>query len=144
MIGTIADKILGWLSDPSAFWLVYGTILFCAFLLLVGTVENLILRKPINAFLMGILFAVFVYFGIHWGKSIAPTGSVHVWHFGEEPTSEGTCPASTPIKAVLRRSEASRCTYYLPNAEFYNQTKPDRCYLRVEQAKADGCEHSNF
>lgn len=144
MLGAIKDQLLGWLSDPSAFWSVYGVILFCAFLLVVGTVENLILKKPLNAFLAGILFAAFVYFGIHWGKNIAPTSAVQLWQFGVEPTSEGTCPVSDPIKAVLNTSGQHRCTYYLPGDEFYNQTKPDRCYRRTEEAGGDKCGRSNF
>lgn len=144
MIGAVGDKLLEGLSDPAAFWFIYGTILFCVFLLVVGAVENLILQKPINAFLMGILFAAFVYFGIHWGKTIAPTGSVLVWRFGVEPTSESVCPVSNQIKAVLNTSGPHRCTYYLPGADFYNQTKPDRCYARREEAAGDGCAPSNF
>lgn len=143
MVGEIRGQLLRWLSDPAAFWFVYGTILFCCFLLLVGTVENLILKKPLNAFLMGVLFAAFIYLGIHWGKGIAPTSSAFVWQFGENPTSEGICPASAAIKAVLNKS-AERCIYYLPGADFYNQTKPDRCYARAEQARADGCAPPNF
>lgn len=144
MAGNIPDTFAEWLSDPAAFWLIYGTILFGAFLLFVGTVESLILKKPLNAFMMGIFFAAFVFFGIHWGKNIAPTGSAYVWHFGMEPTPEGSCPASTPVKAVLHLSGASRCTYYVPGAEFYSSTKADRCYVRVDQARADGCDPANF
>ena len=144
MIGTIRDTLPRWLSDPSAFWLIYGTILFCAFLLFVATVENLILRKPMNAFLLGVLFAAFVYFGIHWGKNVAPSGPAYVWRFGVEPLSELACPAYHPIKGALTTSGDKRCTYYLPGADFYHQTRPDRCYVTREEAMADGCERSNY
>lgn len=144
MIGSMGDEILGWLSNPGAFWFIYGIILFWAFLLFVGTVENLILKKSINAFVMGGLLAAYVYFGIHWGRSIAPGSSVQAWQFGVAPSSEGICPASDPIKAALNTTGANRCTYYFPGADYYNQTRPDRCYARREQAMADGCAQSKF
>lgn len=143
-MGDVVNKLLGLLSDPSGFWLVYGTVLFCAFLLLVGVVENVILRKPLNAFLMGILFAAFVYLGVYWGKSVAPVRSVFVWQFGAQPVPEGICPASAPIKAVVNASGSPRCTYYFPGDDFYNQIKPDRCYTRTDETRADGCAPSNF
>lgn len=144
MIGEIRSQLLRWVSDPAAFWLIYGTILFCCFLLLVGTVENLILKKPINAFLMGVLFAAFMYLGIHWGKNIAPSDPGVVWQFGVQPTADSTCPLPNSIKGVLNSTGADRCTYYLPDASFYNQTKPDRCYARREEAMADGCRPPNL
>lgn len=113
-------------------------------MLLVGAVESLILKRPLNAFVLGILFAVFAFFGIHWGKGVAPTGSVHVWRFGVNPTSELLCPADSPIKGALYRAGTTRCFYYLPGADFYNQIKPDRCYARRDEAEADGCDHPSF
>lgn len=144
MVGTLLDRLIEWVSDPTVFWIIYGAILFCAFLALLGTVENLILKKNLNGFVMGILFAVFVYLGIQWGRNIAPKGSAHVWRFGVAPASELMCPASSPIKAILQTSGANRCLYYFPDADFYGQTRPDRCYAKREEAVADGCERSNF
>ena len=144
MIESILDSLIRFLADPSAFWLVYGVILFAAFLLLVGAVESLILKKPLNAFVMGTLFAVYVFFGVQWGRSVAPTGSVHVWKFGVEPASEFLCPADSPIKGALQRAGTTRCFYHFPGADSYNQIRPDRCYARREEAMADGCEQPKF
>ena len=140
----LVDRVVGLLSDPSAFWLVFGTILFCAFLLLVAFIESVILKKSLNAFALGILFALFVYFGIQWGKGVAPTGAGYVWKFGVPPVGEFLCPTDSPIKAALHRADTVRCFYYSPGSDNYNQVKPNRCYARVDEARGDHCERPSF
>jgi hypothetical protein len=140
----LVDRLVGLLSDPSAFWLVFGTILFCAFLLLVAFIESVILKKSLNAFVLGILFALFVYFGIQWGKGVAPTGAGYAWKFGVPPVGENLCPTDSPIKAALHQADTVRCFYYSPGSDNYNQVKANRCYARVDEARGDGCERPSF
>ncbi len=46
---------------------------------------------------------------------------------------DGACPASYPVKAKLASG-----IYHVPGGSSYDRTKPDRCYLDAQSARADG------
>ena len=50
-----------------------------------------------------------------------------------EPSSDGVCPQTHPVKAKL-----SSKIFHLPGMFAYDRTKPDRCYAAEEAAVADG------
>jgi hypothetical protein len=49
-----------------------------------------------------------------------------------EPT-DGTCPASHPVKAKL-----SSRIFHVPGGQHYERTVPDRCYVDPDAAHAEG------
>ena len=49
------------------------------------------------------------------------------------PDTDGTCPATYPVKAKVTSG-----IYHLPGGGNYDRTKPDRCYVDAEAAEADG------
>ncbi len=49
------------------------------------------------------------------------------------PPEDGTCPLSHPVKAKV-----SSGIYHLPGTQFYERTKPERCYVDAATAEADG------
>jgi hypothetical protein len=61
---------------------------------------------------------------------ISPAPSAHAW---VEPSSDGYCPQSHPIKAKL-----SSKIVHLPGMLAYDRTKPDRCYASESAAETDG------
>jgi hypothetical protein len=50
-----------------------------------------------------------------------------------EPSSDGLCPQSHPIRAKL-----SSKIFHLPGMLAYERTKPDRCYAAEDAAVGDG------
>jgi hypothetical protein len=50
-----------------------------------------------------------------------------------EPLADGSAPASHPIKVKVASG-----LYHQPGGFNYPRTKPDRCYVSVEAAEADG------
>jgi hypothetical protein len=46
---------------------------------------------------------------------------------------DGSCPASHPVKAKVASG-----IYHLPGSSFYARTRPERCYVDVAAAEADG------
>ena len=50
-----------------------------------------------------------------------------------EPSSDGLCPQSHPIRAKL-----SSKIFHLPGMFAYERTKPDRCYAAEDAAVSDG------
>src|SRR5262245_33882418 len=50
-----------------------------------------------------------------------------------EPAPSGACPAHHPVKAKLASG-----IFHVPGGANYARTQPDRCYLSVEAAEADG------
>ena len=142
MVKGFVEETLGWLSDPPVFWVVYLIALFCGFLLILWTIENFFLKKPLNAFFMGILFAAVMYFGIQWGKAKQPITLYHDTGLGVAPVSTWQCPVSHPIKA--RVAPGAGCVHYAPGQGFYNNIKPERCYANRDQARSDGCNPSQL
>jgi len=47
--------------------------------------------------------------------------------------TDGTCPATHPVKAKLRSG-----IFHVPGGEFHDRTVPDRCYADAAAAEADG------
>jgi hypothetical protein len=52
------------------------------------------------------------------------------------------CPSSNPIKGNFTTSTGERCIFHSPGGEFYNRTKPEKCYATPADAVADGCRAS--
>lgn len=50
-----------------------------------------------------------------------------------EPLSDGSCPASHPVKA-----NDNSGIFHVPTGRFYARTNPERCYATPEAALADG------
>jgi hypothetical protein len=46
---------------------------------------------------------------------------------------DGACPASHPVKAKVGSG-----IYHLPGGQFYERTRPERCYVDAAAAEADG------
>jgi hypothetical protein len=54
-----------------------------------------------------------------------------------EPNSDGTCPATHPVKAKL-----SSGIFHVSGGLNYERTNPDRCYVDEAAAEADGLRPS--
>jgi hypothetical protein len=46
---------------------------------------------------------------------------------------DSACPASHPVKAKVGSG-----IYHLPGGQFYERTRPERCYVDAAAAEADG------
>src|SRR5439155_20589927 len=53
-----------------------------------------------------------------------------------------TCPTTHPIKGNFTTYSGERCIYHMPGGQFYDKTKPERCYATEEEARQDGCRRS--
>ena len=62
--------------------------------------------------------------------------------YGAPPKDAWTCPATHPIKGNFTTYSGERCIYHMPGGQFYNKTKPERCYATEEEARRDGCRRS--
>lgn len=47
--------------------------------------------------------------------------------------SNGACPPTHPIKV-----KTASGIYHVPGSQFYERTRPDRCYVDAAAAEADG------
>jgi hypothetical protein len=54
-----------------------------------------------------------------------------------EPTGDGTCPATHPVKAKLASG-----IFHVPDGANYDRTHADRCYADAASATADGLRPS--
>jgi hypothetical protein len=61
---------------------------------------------------------------------------------GVPPESAGACPAPQPIKGNFTTYSGERCIYHMPGGQFYDRTKPERCYASEGEARQDGCRRS--
>ena len=61
---------------------------------------------------------------------------------GVPPKDAWTCPATHPIKGNFTTYSGERCIYHVPGGQFYDKTKPERCYATDEDARKDGCRRS--
>lgn len=59
-----------------------------------------------------------------------------------EPVDTWTCPATHPIKGNFTTYSGERCISHMPSGQFYDKTKPERCYATEEEAQRDGCRPS--
>lgn len=54
-----------------------------------------------------------------------------------------TCPVSHPIKGNFTPTDSKEhCLYHVPGGEFYDLTRPERCYAAEADAVQDGCRRS--
>lgn len=58
------------------------------------------------------------------------------------PQDASSCSISHPIKGNFTTYSGERCIYHVPGGQFYNRTKPERCYATGEEAVKDGCTRS--
>jgi hypothetical protein len=56
-----------------------------------------------------------------------------------EANGNGACPKSHPIKAKM-----SSGIFHVPGGANYERTHPDRCYVDIAAAEADGLRQSKF
>src|SRR5437762_7835924 len=54
------------------------------------------------------------------------------------PVSPWLCPTSHPIKGNFTTYNGERCIYHSPGGQFYEKTKPEKCYANPAEAIADG------
>jgi micrococcal nuclease len=54
-----------------------------------------------------------------------------------------TCPLTHPIKGNFTTYSGERCIYHMNGGEFFNKTKPERCYASEDEARQDGCRRSS-
>ncbi len=61
---------------------------------------------------------------------------------GVPPKDAWTCPTTHPIKGNFTTYSGEPCIYHMPGGQFYDKTKPERCYATEEEARKDGCRRS--
>jgi hypothetical protein len=61
---------------------------------------------------------------------------------GVEPRDAWTCPLTHPIKGNFTTYSGERCIYHVQGGEFFDKTKPERCYANGDEARQDGCRTS--
>lgn len=61
---------------------------------------------------------------------------------GVPPKDAWTCPTTHPIKGNFTTYSGERCIYHVLGGQFYDKTKPERCYATEEEARKDGCRRS--
>jgi micrococcal nuclease len=61
---------------------------------------------------------------------------------GVPPQDAWTCPLTHPIKGNFTTSSGERCIYHVQGGEFFDKTKPERCYATEADALKDGCRRS--
>jgi hypothetical protein len=61
---------------------------------------------------------------------------------GVPPQSAWSCPLTHPIKGNFTTHSGEPCIYHVPGGEFYDKTKPERCYLNEAEAVQGGCRRS--
>ncbi len=63
---------------------------------------------------------------------------------GVPPQSAWSCPLTHPIKGNFTTHSGEPCIYHVPGGEFYDKTKPERCYINEADAVRDGCRRSKL
>jgi micrococcal nuclease len=61
---------------------------------------------------------------------------------GVPPQDAWTCPLTHPIKGNFTTYSGEPCIYHMNGGEFFNKTKPERCYATEDEARQDGCRRS--
>ena len=51
-------------------------------------------------------------------------------------------PLSHPIRGNFTTYSGERCIYHVKGGQFYDKTKPERCYATEDEARQDGCRRS--
>jgi len=123
----------------------YITALFVGFLIVVGLVENLWLKKPINGLTKVAILAVVLFLGIRWAPTdfISQETGIPQSQTGAPTISVSQCPVSHPIKAVFSGVIHKSCIYHVPGGTAYYRTDPNWCYANRNEAIADGCKASD-
>jgi hypothetical protein len=62
--------------------------------------------------------------------------------FRQRQQQQMQCPATHPIKGNFTTYNGERCIFHVPGGQFYNATKPEKCYATPRDAFADGCRQS--
>jgi hypothetical protein len=57
------------------------------------------------------------------------------------PLDEWTCPKSHPIKGNIN-SRKKTMIYHAPGGYYYDRTKPEKCFISEQDAKAAGFRRS--
>lgn len=52
------------------------------------------------------------------------------------------CPASHPLKGNRSARAGGGCIYHPPGADYYAETRPERCYATEAEARAGGCRRA--
>jgi len=76
------------------------------------------------------------------GSSSTPPRQVAQSRPGVPPQDAWTCPLTHPIKGNFTTYSGERCIYHMNGGEFFNKTKPERCYATEDEARQDGCRRS--
>lgn len=63
---------------------------------------------------------------------------------GVPPRSGWNCLTTHPIKGNFTTYSGEPCIYHVPGGEYYDKTKPERCYATEEEARRDGCRRSRL
>ena len=62
---------------------------------------------------------------------------------GVEPANAWTCPLTHPIKGNFTPTNPRElCIYHVQGGQYYEKTKPERCYATDDDARRDGCRRS--
>jgi hypothetical protein len=81
--------------------------------------------------------------GLSQSRTAVPTQQVAQQVFpGVEPISAWQCPSTHIIKGNFTPSSGERCIFHVPGGAFYDNTKPEKCYVSHQDAIADGCRQS--
>ena len=63
---------------------------------------------------------------------------------GIPPQSAWSCPLTHPIKGNFTTHSGEPCVYHVPGGDFYDKTKPERCYVSEADAVRGGCRRSKL
>lgn len=63
---------------------------------------------------------------------------------GISPQSTWSCPLTHPIKGNFTTHSGEPCVYHVPGGDFYDKTKPERCYVSEADAVRGGCRRSKL
>ena len=133
--------------DNNIILAIVACVLFAIFLHLVDKIGGCLgLKLP--QFLRYTFAIVLVFLGIQTWQRLPNkyipqfnSGENHSAIYSVPPISDMDCPSTHPVKTTTSRA---LCRYRVPGSELYSRTKPERCYLTVEDAKQEGCKASNF
>ncbi len=76
------------------------------------------------------------------GKTEVMQQAAYVAAPGVDPISAWQCPSTHIIKGNFTPSSGERCIFHAPGGDFYDKTKPEKCYVSHQDAIADGCRQS--
>jgi hypothetical protein len=89
-----------------------------------------------------LLFSAAAGLSRHWTSEAASSRQIEQEFGIAAPLSADQCPTSHPIKGNFTASSGDRCIFHSPGGEFYEKTKPEKCYGSATDSIADGCRPS--